>query len=355
MNFIKNNDVNFNVNECKSLNENYLHKSIKAMALGAVALSAIGCTSIQNVRSDRQLERYDHNNEPRYEFRHFDAVNKDVIDRRYGDNGTVIAAETHGYTKDGKVIVAVIDDGVSGWRKGISGRDISLTPEDIAAQRSYFGSRTGHGDLCVSAAFNQSDKELVSIVANTQTDNRFSDPQLIFDAGHVAKVISLSIGDRGIPHLKDGNILGTAIGVAHAVQESPVKPMVVMAAGNDGQDNNEMMRRILRTDSVGAAREENPNDVIVVGSCDTNGKASAFSTKGADVYILGENIEVMDRYGKTKKVDGTSFATPKVASILAGYIQKHPGKTNREYKKAILKMADEGQLGLVSAKKAESL
>jgi len=64
---------------------------------------------------------------------------------------------------------------------------------------------------------------------------------------------------------------------------------------------------------------------IAVGSCDKNYNISSFSQRGfgLDLLSLGENVKTINHNGLTEYVNGTSFACPRVTSLIANILFQH--------------------------------
>ena len=142
---------------------------------------------------------------------------------------------------------------------------------------------------------------------------------------HPAKIINLSLGGEGT----------CPATYSKAIAEVNKRgAILVVAAGNDGQD----------TSKVAPA---NCGGSIVVGATDQNGKRSDFSNYGkiVDVSAPGSNIMSTVDLGTTvstgagyTEYDGTSMAAPQVAGVIALMKSVDPS-LNAERAKQILKQS----------------
>ncbi|WP_243027267.1 S8 family peptidase [Thermus albus] len=117
-----------------------------------------------------------------------------------------------------------------------------------------------------------------------------------------AKVINLSLGARGV----DDPTLENAIFQARASGA-----VVVAASGNDG--------------GYGVLFPGNLPTVIAVGAVDSTKNRASFSTYGPELDLMapGVGVLVADESGGYASGDGTSFASPVVAGVVALYMSKY--------------------------------
>ena len=133
--------------------------------------------------------------------------------------------------------------------------------------------------------------------------------------------------------------------------------LVIVAAGNDGEDNNEHKDF--------PANFNTPN-MIVVASSTSSGRMSGFSNYGmgkVDVAAPGSQILSSVKGGGYASWDGTSMATPQVVGIAALVLAANPSLTVEQVKNIILKTVDvsdefKGKIntgGIVNATKAVAM
>ncbi|MEC9368264.1 MAG: S8 family serine peptidase [Pseudomonadota bacterium] len=106
--------------------------------------------------------------------------------------------------------------------------------------------------------------------------------------------------------------------------------LFVISAGNDGRNIDE---KPVYPASFGM------ENAIVVTSTDAFGRLPRESNWGpasVDISTPGEGIISIDHNGLLKKVSGTSFAAPRIASLAARLKAQNPGWSTQELKQAIL-------------------
>ncbi len=114
--------------------------------------------------------------------------------------------------------------------------------------------------------------------------------------------------------------------------------LVTSSAGNEGDGEWEHITAPCDGDSV-----------LCVGSVDSRGKYSSFSSIGPssdgqvkpDVTAQGSNTTVASPYGSITTSNGTSFSGPIMAGFAACLIQSNPERTNMEVIKAIQLSGDQ--------------
>lgn len=92
------------------------------------------------------------------------------------------------------------------------------------------------------------------------------------------------------------------------------KTAVFFAAGNDDKNDED--------EDVAFPQRMLPEYANIIGSHNRAGKPSRFSGdgKGVNSVMWGENVALLNKYGKWERGSGTSFACPKAAG-LAAYLQ----------------------------------
>jgi subtilisin family serine protease len=154
-----------------------------------------------------------------------------------------------------------------------------------------------------------------------------------FAVDHGARVVNMSFGKKISPH-KDWVDAAFKYAAAHDV-------LLVMAAGNDGQDMD--------------TEPEFPNDtyldgtttdnVISVGASgpkpDTSLAAdfSNYGKKNVDIFAPGVKVTSIDMDAEFNTADGTSFSSPIVAGIGALIREYYPKLSASQVKHAILESA----------------
>lgn len=206
------------------------------------------------------------------------------------------------------ITIAVIDSGICYNHADLSGRILSngrdYVEDDNVAQDEY-----GHGCAVagVIAANGNNTIGIAGVAPNSQImplrvldangAGVYSDvaAALIYATDNGATVINLSLG---APFAS--TVLQNAVNYATSRGVT-----VVAAAGNSGTE--------------GVYYPAAYPDVIAVGSADANGQRSSFSSYGAQLDTLapGRNILSTHRNGAYSSFNGTSFAAPHVAGLVA--------------------------------------
>ena len=154
-----------------------------------------------------------------------------------------------------------------------------------------------------------------------------------FAVDHGAEVINMSFGKKISPH-KDWVDEAFKYAAAHDV-------LLVMAAGNDGQNMDE--------------KPEFPNDTYLDGTTTDNvisvGASSAklgenlaatfsnYGKKNVDLFSPGVKVTSIDMDAEFNTEDGTSFSSPIVAGIAALILEYYPELSASQVKQAILQSA----------------
>jgi subtilisin family serine protease len=103
--------------------------------------------------------------------------------------------------------------------------------------------------------------------------------------------------------------------------------LVVVSAGNEGDDSWGIITAPADADSV-----------LAVGAVDDNGNYASFSSKGPttdgrikpDVSVQGQGTVLSSPSGYITAGNGTSFSSPLMAGMAAGFWQAHPELTNMQ-------------------------
>ena len=235
----------------------------------------------------------------------------------------------------GTVVVAIVDNAlqtnhVDLQANMLPGRDLGDNDSDPGPPNSTFShgthvagivSAVTNNNVGIASACNNRIK-ILPIKATPDGGNPqsiyYGFEGIIWAADHGAQIISLSWG---------------GIGYAQAEQEvidyAYAKGIVIVAAA--GNDNNEV-------ENFPAAYK----NVISVASLDTDDKRSSFSTYGSwvDISAPGRGILSTIPYDGYTNFNGTSMATPLVASAL-GYVWScFPSLTPAQLESILLSTAD---------------
>ncbi len=179
-----------------------------------------------------------------------------------------------------------------------------------------------------------------------------------------ADIINSSLGyttfDYAVQNYTYNNLDGrTSPSSISATLASRKGIIVVNAAGNSGNGGWKHIGVPADADSI-----------LTVGGVDENEEMASFSSFGPtsdnrikpSVCAQGENTSVINSSGKVIKANGTSFASPILAGLVACLWQSHPNKTNMEIINAIISSAslynspnDQEGYGLANFYKADSL
>lgn len=113
--------------------------------------------------------------------------------------------------------------------------------------------------------------------------------------------------------------------------------IIVAAAGNDGQSIGDMRNVKMYPGSYPG--------IICVGSCNSSGKASGFSTKNNSLIVSapGENMTGLSKNGKDKYMvggSGTSFASPVVAAAAVIVKEKNKSVNSAAFLEQLKKTVD---------------
>ena len=176
----------------------------------------------------------------------------------------------------------------------------------------------------------------------------------VFDAK--GKFIPFSYGAQLLQAGKDGcNVINMSVGAYGAALAQPNSAiryilktydmMFVLSSGNDfnfpaGKNNGGDGLTPQETNYYAlssVADEETRNHTIVVGSVDNNNRGEFGSGKAGitkDFYVCAEDD--LKHFGNTGKFEGTSFAAPRVAGLVAILRHKYPEATAPEIQRLLL-------------------
>mgnify|MGYP003295137532 CR=1 FL=1 len=243
--------------------------------------------------------------------------------------GCVSPVEPSPKSEDNKVIIAMLDTGISttaiqssnllpGWNY--------VTGTEDTEDRINHGTAVASVILgCESAGIEAmaADALLVALVVTDKVDGTVKGvtpevlAQAIRDAvdKYNADIINISIGIK-----KD------VIAVREAVEYVLARGAVVISAvGNEGESEDLYYPAAY-------------DGVLGVGSHNKNGEISDFSQQNgtADILAPGEDIWLASRNGKTYGAKGTSYATAYVSAVLALLLTRQPKLTANEIRQMLI-------------------
>lgn len=282
----------------------------------------------------------------------------------YGDAMAQIqllgADEMHnqGFHGEG-MLVALLDDGflnvnTSACLQHLVQQNKIVKVYDFVDNDNTVYSQGGHGTAVLSTMSGYVDNQMISpafgaSVALFRTEDNFSETPLeeanwLFAAEMAdslgADIISSSLGystfdnsvDNYTPAMMDGK---TALSTRAADLATERGIVVVVSAGNSGNDSS---WQIITAPSDG-------DSVLAIGAVTRAGNYASFSSRGnsadgrtkPDVVAVGSNTALCNTLGFASTSNGTSFAAPLVAGLVAGLWQANPHLTAQEVTRSIRK------------------
>lgn len=282
----------------------------------------------------------------------------------YGDATAQIqllgADEMHnqGFHGEG-MLVALLDDGflnvnTSACLQHLVQQNKIVKVYDFVDNDNTVYSQGGHGTAVLSTMDGYVDNQMISpafgaSVALFRTEDNLSETPLeeanwLFAAEMAdslgADIISSSLGystfdnsaDNYTPAMMDGK---TALSTRAADLATERGIVVVISAGNSGNDSS---WQIITAPSDG-------DSVLAIGAVTRAGNYASFSSRGnsadgrvkPDVVAVGSNTALCNTSGFASTSNGTSFAAPLVAGLVAGFWQANPHLTAQEVTRCIRK------------------
>jgi len=269
--------------------------------------------------------------------------------------------QNDGFRGEG-VTIAVFDGGFLGVNSALPFQ--SLFNEKRLIDSFDFVSRSGnvfayddHGTavLSVIGAFNEGNYTGGSYKANFQlyvtedvdSEYRIEEYNWLFAAERAdsagVDVINSSLGynlfdDESMDYSKaklDGKSAVVSIAAAKALSKGIV---VVCSAGNEGNNSWQLV-----------TPPADVNGILAIGSVTSSNSKSTFSSVGPtsdnrikpDVVALGSGTSVIKPSGTVGTENGTSVASPLIASLTAGLLQAYPQLSAKEVYDAIIRSGDQ--------------
>ncbi|MGC9331846.1 MAG: S8 family peptidase [Bacteroidales bacterium] len=258
------------------------------------------------------------------------------------------------------MLIAVLDagflfmPGVSAFNQLFTSGRIIDTRDYVKSGNNVYGWHT-HGMAVMGILAGEQESRLVGtapradfILIRTEdaaTEQRIEEYNWIAGAEYAdslgADVFNVSLGykDFDLPEWDydntetDGKTAPISIAAGMAAQKGI---LLVIAAGNKGDDPDR---------KIGVPADA--NNVLTVGSVDSTGHYSPFSSIGytadgrvkPDVVAQGSQAYYMNNDNEVVAGNGTSFASPIIAGLTACLWQAHPDKSNMEIINAIRQSA----------------
>ena len=277
----------------------------------------------------------------------------DVQPLSYGTSRDQIAQlgvdnmQQRGYRGE-NMLIGVLDAGFLnankvGFLKPLFDEGRVLATYDFVRKETAVYEDDSHGLSCLSAIAATADGQLYGTAFKAQfmllrtedagSESRVEEANWLFGAEYAdsagVDVISSSLGytqfDDASTNYTYANMDGkTALSTRAAQIAAETGMVIVVAAGNEGSN----AWRYISAPSDAAA-------VLAVGAVDQTGKRASFSSFGPsadgrvkpDVVARGLGTVIGSPGGQIVTGNGTSFATPLVAGLVAGFWQAHPRLT----------------------------
>jgi subtilisin-like proprotein convertase family protein len=208
-----------------------------------------------------------------------------ALSKAFGGNTTSIAEPAGGY--HGTTTSGLID-----------ATGVNRTPEGLAPNATIVGAKVTFA---------------TATIANLAQAETY--------AASVSWVVNDSWGYSGYgtgePNSPSFGVWYSAIETAVANDRGGLGAVIIFAAGNDGQNNDNLDVQPIVADYR----------VIAVAATDANGTVADYSTPGAALLVsaIGDNVAVVDTGGSgTSLESGTSYSAPTVAAIAAMMLSVNP-------------------------------
>ena len=246
------------------------------------------------------------------------------------------------------ILIGVLDAGFlnadkAGFLKPVFDEKRVLATYDFVRKETAVYEDDSHGLSCLAAIAATADNQLYGTAFKAQfvlirtedagSESRLEEANWLFGAEYAdsagVDVISSSLGytqfDDASTNYTYQNLDGKTALVTRAAQiASETGMVVVVAAGNDG--NSSWRYLSAPADAVG---------VLAIGAVTQAGQRAGFSSFGPsadgrvkpDLAARGQGTVVGSPGGQILLGNGTSFATPLVAGLAAGFWQAHPQLT----------------------------
>jgi serine protease AprX len=268
--------------------------------------------------------------------------------------------QSDGFKGEG-ITIAVFDGGFLGVNTAIPFQPIiqenRITDSFDFVKHSGVYAYDDHGTevLSVIGAYNEGNFTGGAYKANFQlyvtedvdTEYRIEEYNWLFAAERAdsagADVINSSLGynlfdDSSMDYARsslDGNTAVVSKAAAKAISKGIV---VVCSAGNEGNNSWQLV-----------TPPADVNGILAIGSVTSTNSKSTFSSIGPtadnrvkpDVVALGSGTSIVKPTGALGTENGTSVASPLIASLAAGLVQKYSQLTAAEIYNAIIKSADQ--------------
>ncbi|WP_188970822.1 S8 family serine peptidase [Deinococcus aerolatus] len=215
------------------------------------------------------------------------------------------------------VTVAIIDSGIDLNHAAFDGR-LSSARQDFLEMDGNpqeggrpgdmgFGHGTGVADIVLQVAPNAVIMPLRALAPDGTGDTREIAAAVRFAVQHGAQIINASVASEPDADLENALADAAAAGV-----------YVVLSAGNTGTNPVLYPARMARSGNAAA-------HTLSVGSSNTDGVRSSFSSYGADLEVLAPGEGVVTAYPGNYFATwrGTSFAAPMVSGALALALGEH--------------------------------